>query len=557
MKSPVTRGHGNHRGLAARFGLALCGGTAVILVAVGYASLHLQRSHLTRLVENRATEVAEVIRRSTRDAMMRDDPGEVRRIIQTIGDQESFERIRVFDSRGKITISTAEEEVGALVDIDAEQCVSCHRAGRPLARVEQDNRTRVFRAASGGRVLGVIAPLHNEPGCAEADCHAHPPNTSVLGVLDVQLPLGTVDADLAASERQLLLGLVVAVLAVLGLAWLLTWRTVLRPVARLTRATGQIAAGDFSQRLVAGHEGEISELTDAWNMMSERLGRARCELEELNATLEKRVDEKSAQLEQAHRRMFRVEKMASLGKLAAVVAHELNNPLAGIATYARLLRRRSEEAASATGAGSAVSPDEADLRRILALIEDESRRCGNIVRNLLLFSRKPAVHFGDENLFPLLERCMMLLRHRAELSDVALVLDVPADLPLVECDASQVEQVVLALAINGLEATPPGGYVSISARGEGETVSIQIRDSGRGIQPEHLGEIFEPFFTTKEGESGVGLGLSVVYGIVERHQGTVAVDSSPGSGTVFTVRLPLRQPRAAAPEVAQKEVQVS
>jgi two-component system NtrC family sensor kinase len=551
---PVIRGHGRHRGLAARFGLALCAGTAVILVGVGYASLHLQRSHLTRLVESRATEVAEVIRRSTRDAMMRNDPGEVRRIIQTIADHESFERIRVFDSRGRITISTAEEEVGALVDIDAEQCVSCHRTGRPLARVEQDNRTRVFRSASGGRILGVIAPLHNEPGCAEADCHAHPPNTSVLGVLDVQLPLETVDADLAASERQLLLGLVVAVVAVLGLAWLLTWRTVLRPVARLTRATGSIAAGDFSQRLDAGHEGEISALTDAWNVMSEQLGRARHELEEFNATLERRVDEKTAQLELAQRRMFRVEKMASLGKLAAVVAHELNNPLAGIATYARLLRRRSEESASTTIAG----PDQADHRRILQLIEDESRRCGSIVRNLLLFSRTPAVRFAEEDLLPLLERCLMLLRHRAELSDVALVLDVPEELPVVECDASQIEQVVLALAINALEATPPGGYVVISAAREGEaSISIQVRDTGRGIPPEHLGEIFEPFFTTKEGESGVGLGLSVVYGIVERHQGTVAVDSTPGSGTVFSVHLPLRQPRAAVPTGEEKEVQVS
>jgi two-component system NtrC family sensor kinase len=548
--------HGHRRGLAARFGLALCAGTAVILVAVGYASLRLQRSHLTRLVESRATEVAEVIRRSTRDAMMRDDPGEVRRIIQTIADHESFERIRVFDARGRITISTAEEEVGALVDVDAEQCVSCHRAGRPLERVERDDRTRVFRAASGGRVLGVIAPVHNEPGCAQADCHAHPESKSVLGVLDVQLPLETVDADLAASERQLMLGMAAAVVAMLGLAWLLTWRMVLRPVARLTRATGRIAAGDFSQRLEAGHVGEISALTEAWNGMSERLGHARAELEQLNATLEKRVDEKTVQLEQAHRRMLLVEKMASLGKLAATVAHELNNPLAGIATYARLLRRRSEE--SAPAAGAAPGAAEEDLRRILTLIEDESRRCGNIVRNLLLFSRTPAVHFAETSLLPLLERCMMLLHHRAELSDVSLQLDAAPGLPPVECDASQIEQLVLALAINGLEATPPGGSVVIAARaGEGESVSLQVRDSGRGIPPEHLGKIFEPFFTTKEGESGVGLGLSVVYGIVERHQGTVAVDSSPGSGTVFTVCLPLRQPPAPAPEVPQKEVQVS
>jgi two-component system NtrC family sensor kinase len=543
----------HHRGLAARLGLALCAGTAVILVAVGYASLRLQRSHLTRLVEDRATEVAEVIRRSTRDAMMRDDPGEVRRIIKAIADHESFERIRVFDSRGEITISTAEEEVGTLVDIDAEQCVLCHREGRPLVRAEEEGRTRVFRAASGGRVLGVIAPLHNEPGCAEADCHAHPPSTSVLGVLDVQLPLGTVDADLAASEQQLLLGMAVAVLAVLGLAWLLTWRMVLRPVARLTRATARIATGDFSQRLPPGHGGEISALTEAWNAMTERLGHARGELEELNATLEKRVDDKTAQLEVAHKRMLLVEKMASLGKLAAVVAHELNNPLAGIATYARLLRRRSEESTAAAATAEA----EENHRRILALIEDESRRCGNIVRNLLLFSRTPAARVAEESLPPLIDRCVMLLRHRAELSEVSLQLDAPADLPRVECDASQIEQVVLALAINGLEATPPGGYVAIALRAEEDAVSIQVRDSGRGIPPEHLGEIFEPFFTTKEGANGVGLGLSVVYGIVQRHHGTVTVDSSPGAGTVFTVRLPLRQPPAAAPEVPRKEVQVS
>ncbi len=456
MHARVIGNGSRSRGLAARFGLALCAGTAVILVTAGYASLRLQRAHLTDLVESRATEVAEVIRRSTREAMMRDDPGEVRRIIQAIADHESFQRIRVFDARGRITVSSAENEVGTLVDMDAEQCVLCHGAERPLARVEMSERTRVFRNAAGDRVLGVIAPVYNEPSCATAACHAHPSSVTVLGVFDVQLPLAVVDADVDASQKQLFLGIAIAMLALLGLAWLLTWRMVLKPVAGLTRAAKRISAGDFSERLEPGHHGEISVLTESWNVMTERLGDARRELEELNATLEKRVEDKTAQLEQAHRRMVLVDKMASLGKLAATVAHELNNPLAGIATYARLLRRRSEEGMP----GEAPEGSEVDSRRILALIEDESRRCGNIVRNLLLFSRTPNVRFAEQDIRPLLDRCVMLVRHRAELSEVSIVVDTPADLPRVECDASQIQQMVLALVINGLEATPAGGHVS-------------------------------------------------------------------------------------------------
>ncbi len=544
----------HNRGLAFRFGLALCAGAAVILVASGYASLRLQRSHLTALVENRASEVADVIRRSTRDAMMRNDPGEVRRIIQAIAEHESFERIRVFDARGRITVSTDEAEVGSLVDMDAEQCVSCHGEGRPLAIVDRIDRTRVFRMSSGERVLGVIAPVHNEPSCAEASCHAHPASTTVLGVFDVQLPLGPVDADLAASSRQLLLGVTLAVVALLCLAWLLTWRMVLTPVKHLTKAAERVSAGDFSERLEAGHMGEISALTETWNQMSERLGQARRQLEDLNATLENRVAEKTAQLEEAHRRMLLVEKMASLGKLAATVAHELNNPLAGIATYAKLLRRRSEEALK-----EPVEPAEEDLRRILTLIEEESQRCGNIVRNLLLFSRPQTVRFTDEDLFPLLDRCRLLLRHRAELAEISLTVDVEKNLPRIECDASQIQQMVLALAVNAVEATPPGGQVTIAARVDepDEWVRIEVRDTGRGIPPEHLAEIFEPFFTTKEGEAGVGLGLPVVYGITSRHHGAINVESTVGSGTVFIVRLPVRQPRAPETGTHEKEVHAS
>jgi signal transduction histidine kinase len=153
----------------------------------------------------------------------------------------------------------------------------------------------------------------------------------------------------------------------------------------------------------------------------------------------------------------------------------------------------------------------------------------------------------------------MLLKHRADLSEVSLSVDMPAGFPKIECDASQIQQMVLALAINGLEATAQGGQVVVAAREDepGEWVTISVRDNGRGIPPEYLADIFEPFFTTKEGESGVGLGLPVVFGIVTRHHGTVTVESTPGAGTVFFVRLPVHQPRTTDAEASDKEVQVS
>jgi signal transduction histidine kinase len=178
------------------------------------------------------------------------------------------------------------------------------------------------------------------------------------------------------------------------------------------------------------------------------------------------------------------------------------------------------------------------------------------VRNLLLFSRASSVRFAEDDLFPLLERCVMLLRHRAELAEISLQLDVPTGLPKVECDGSQVQQMILALAINAVEATQNGGNVTVSARAEpADFVTIQVRDNGRGIPKEHLAEIFEPFFTTKEGENGVGLGLPVVYGIATRHHGTVTVDSTLGRAP-FTVRP--RSPAArASPAAGEKEVEVS
>ena len=532
--------------LTLRLAAALALGAAVILVGAGAWNISMQRDHLTRVVRMSAERCAEIIRGSTREAMLHDHPEEVKRIIETIAAQQPVERIRVFDKQGRISTSSHAEEVGTLVDTDAEQCYACHRRDEPLDRLDQADRMRIFHSQNGERILGVIAPIRNEPECTNAACHAHDASKTVLGVLDVQLSLAAVDQDIVSSERQMVIGLVTTALAILMLVGLLAWRMVLRPVRRLTHAASLVAAGDLSTRVPVTSTDEIGELSDRWNNMVGELDRARGELEDWGHTLEKRVDEKTEELERAHQRMLLVEKMASLGKLAAVVAHEINNPLTGISTYARLLQRKLSSKDTGTELG------DGETEKALKLIEDEAVRCGKIVRNLLLFSRTPGARFSEEDLPPLLERCVMLVQHRAELEEVEIRLEAEEGLPRVSCDASQIQQMILALAMNALEATPSGGYVALSARAldDGKGVVLAVSDSGRGIPQEHLDKIFEPFFSTKEEVTQVGLGLSVVYGIVNRHSGHIDVRSAPGSGTTFTITLPLR-PTSKAEEQAE------
>jgi PAS domain S-box-containing protein len=229
------------------------------------------------------------------------------------------------------------------------------------------------------------------------------------------------------------------------------------------------------------------------------------------------------------------DKMMSLGRLAASVVHEINNPLSGILNYLRLMIRILNR-------GTLDAEQLEKFKRYLELVENETGRCSHIISSLLTFSRKSPPNFGDIKIGELLERCVTLSQHKMELSHIQLRFSVPNGLPAVYGDFNQLQQAVINLIFNAIDAMPEGGELYLTGHYDSAArkIEISIKDSGKGIAEEDLPHIFEPFFTTKKEGYGVGLGLSTVYGIIEHHNGQIKVDSRKGNGTTFKIELPVR-----------------
>ena len=527
--------------LARKLTLSLVAGAAVIFTGFGYLNLRLQRRHLEETALDSADRIGDIIQRSTRYQMLHNDREAMFQTIREIGSEPGIQRIRIFNNEGRISFSTDTSETGRVVDKAAEACYACHQQGKPLTHIEGRERSRIFQVA-GERVLGVIRPIDNDPSCSNAACHFHSPDQRVLGVIDTHLSLARVDARAAQHLAQLTQATALALALLCGISMVFVWRLVSTPLRELVEGMRRIAGGKLDQRVTVHSDDELGEVADAFNRMAAALAQANDEVTAWTHTLEQRVEEKAGELERAHKFMATSERLASLGRLAATVAHEVNNPLFGILTYARLTRKDVERA----------DPPPANKPRMveqLQIIEHESRRCGELMRNLLMFARQSPQSIEPSDINEVVGRAVSLVRHRLELSGTALELDLASDLPAVPCDANQIQQVVLGLMVNAEEAMGDGGCIRVSTRRDAglKTVEIRVRDNGPGIAAGVLAQIFEPFFTTKADVHRTGLGLAVARSIVEQHGGTILAESVEGSGAEFVVSLPVHSGHSAEP----------
>jgi two-component system NtrC family sensor kinase len=502
----------------------MLGAGLVTSLVIGIMAFLTMRSHADQLLfelSQSANQVSETIKSATHYDMLENRRDDLHRQIRNIGDlkQDGIQKVRLFNKEGRIMFSSDRDEIGTTLDERGEACYACHAEGRPLEKLDIQKRSRIYRAPDGSRILGIINPIPNEQSCWTADCHAHSPQQKVLGVLDVNLSMVQADRQIRTS-RLLLVSLAgLAILASSLIIWWLNRRLVLRPVAALVDGTRRVAEGDLTTAIPVTANHELGDLAQAFNAMTHRIS-------------------------EAQRQLTQADKLASVGRLAAGIAHEINNPLTGVLTYASLLAKRYES-------------DE-QTRADLEVIVRETKRCRGIIRELLDFARPTAPARTSTDINEVARRALAVVANQLAESRVGLDLHLDSGLPEASADANQIQQVLVNLLLNAVDAIgPEGGRIRLATQvaqvvpvgkdaihwdsGARPMVEIQLEDTGSGIPAESLAHIYEPFFSTK-GNRGTGLGLAVTWGIIESHEGSIDVQSEVGRGTRFTVRLPLANP---------------
>ncbi|MBD1400292.1 HAMP domain-containing protein [Pelobacter sp. M08fum] len=474
-----------------------------------------------------ADALADLLLRNSYHLMLENDRYNLQLMMEEVGESKRIKRARILGREGVVSFSTNADEVGSVLVIQDESCTFCHISeSEALVNVPAQDRIRTL---SGYQYMNVTRGIYNEPNCSTAACHAHPPEQEKIGVLDMVISLDQMAYLTHVHHNDVLLStLVMLVLLSVG-HYLMTRRYICKPIEGLLHETKALAQGHLNARVVNPSRDEIGELGHSFNQMAENLEHAQEELRDWGATLEQKVDVRTAEMQEIQNQLIRSAKLASMGELVAGIAHEINNPLTGILMFASLSSKHKE-----------LPPQVKDN---LDLIVAETGRCAKIVRGLLEFARESVPEKTPSSINTIISQTLELVSHQSIFQDVDIVCQLGEDIPEIELDADQWQQVFVNMIINAGQAMPQGGNLTITTHFlEAEnSVHITIEDTGTGISREHLDRIFDPFFTTKS-QKGFGLGLSVTYGIIQNHGGKVDVQSSEGVGTRFSILLPVENP---------------
>jgi len=361
----------------------------------------------------------------------------------------------------------------------------------------------------------------------------------VVGILGVGLPENPFLDVRTSMMLTFLLVAGIGVLVVLGITYLIT-RSMIQPLEEIVRASNRIAAGDLDHSVSITSRDEIGILANSFNKMLASIKTMKLELEEWGRTLEEKVNKRTEELVAVQTQMARSEKLASIGRLAAGVAHEINNPLGGVLTFSMLALEDCD--------------DDHPLKQSLEVIVKQTLRCRETVKGLLDFARQSSATPTITDVNSVVDKTLLLLENQAIFQNIRTVRQFDPDLPKVLIDVGELQQVVVNIVLNAADAMEENGVLTIETcqAPQGQEILIRISDTGKGIPEDILPLIFEPFFTTKKVGKGTGLGLSIVHGIVTRAGGKIEAASSP-SGATFTIRLPIAREDDKGAATQQKD----
>lgn len=498
-------------------------------------------NYFNTVLKQNGNNVGAIVEGSLYKSMLENDKSTLHGTLDIINTMPGIDDVNLYDQNDNLAYSSFAADAKNHSNPD---CISCHsdlgqifsRNERSYMIIDAESDCAMNPNKPGERHMLIRRPIFNELSCYTAACHAHSRDEEVLGSLIIRMPLRDLDSALHKSSIQfLIMALLISGIIVTVLIWF-TRKRIREPLLGIVSASEAVSQGEMSTRLDIKPDllDDMKMVSTAFNNMLDHIDNATSELENWSKQLEYKVRKKSEELSEAHNELVNVERIASLGKLSASVAHEINNPLSGILVYTKLVHKQVESQ-------DLTPARKQNILRQLKLIETETKRCGDIVKGLLDFSRKNQEDFEDRHLNEIVEGTYELMLHHVKIANIRFLVMTEAKADLVRCSANQIKQACVALLVNASEAVAENGEISIRTRNtDGTTVRIEITDNGSGIAPEDVPHIFEPFFTTKQDASGIGLGLSIVHGIVQNHKGRIEVDSAVGRGTTISMILPLK-----------------
>lgn len=491
-----------------------------------YFLIHYQEKELLRNSVKYGHSFIDFVEKSTRYGMLTFQQLLIQQTVEAIGSAEGISRVRIFDAKGRVAYSSIKEDIGTRLTKEDSLCKSCHSK---TAGTEKMPNWSIKRDREGYRVLNIVQPIKNEPACYTSYCHVHPKENTILGFVESDISLALLDKAIKKQEIAITAYVIGFICLLSVVLCTILWNLVSTPLSVLTHGMERVAAGDLDYTVNIDTKDEMGELARAFNAMTSDLSIAKKEIVDWGNTLEKKVEDKTEEIRKAQAKLVHSEKLASLGRMAAGVAHEINSPLTGIVTFGHLLQKKFPEG----------SQDREDIDVII----EQANRCSNIIKGLLGFARATSAEKGAVNINDIVGSSLNMVKHKADFFNIKIVLNFDESLPSVKVDASQIQQVFLNMIINAADAMEGKGTFTVTTRTVDENgkkyVEVEFNDTGQGIAEENISKLFEPFFTTKPVGKGTGLGLAVSHGIVQDHGGKIRVTSTLGAGTSFFVRLPL------------------
>lgn len=492
--------------------------------------------YIRTAIRQNGNNIGSIVEGSLYQSMLENDKTSLQNTLDVINTMSGIDDVNLYNSQDSLVYSSFNFDT---INHGNPNCKICHENLKtmfPLTEksyhiIESKSNCGMNQVANAHRYLLIKSPVLNEKSCYTAMCHAHSESDKVLGSLVIKVPLTDLDKAVKKTSTRFFLFAIFTTLLLVFFIILFTRVKIRKPLASLKKASEAVASGDMNTRLkIKNNElDDMRMVSLAFNKMLDNLQSATKELENWSQQLEYKVQKKTEELGTVQGELMQIERIASLGKLASSVAHEINNPLSGILVYTKLIYKQLSNP-------ELYASKKESILKHLRLIENETKRCGEIVKGLLEFSRKDQENFENNHLQEILQDTYDLMTHPIEIANINFRTDFKATSDLIFCNPYQIKQACVAILVNASEAVHENGEITIKTfNPDNETIKVEISDNGTGISPEDIPHIFEPFFTTKHDASGIGLGLPIVHGIIQNHNAKIDIKSTPGIGTTMSL----------------------